>query len=153
MRSKSREPGPKGQIHPFPSANPSPVGSPCPTSPGKVSLIFRSLALTTKSVRLLPRGRGLGLSHFPVIRVESLGIQLRRNRGTSTLKSQLSNLSFGRRPEPSISTSISFRQRDSDGFSHYPYKSTLCTEPIPISQSGGQLSSGKRACCRVNCTF
>ena len=29
----------------------------------------------------------------------------------------------------------------------------LYVKPIPISQPGGQLSSGKRACCRVNRSF
>ena len=29
----------------------------------------------------------------------------------------------------------------------------LCVKPITISQPGGQLSSGKRACCRGNRMF
>ncbi|XOQ32258.1 MAG: hypothetical protein ACFWUL_06875 [Dialister sp.] len=89
-RSRSRWLGPAGRFHQFPSANPTPLGWQAngvrrepkatentvrrfpPGAPARlrwesVSLIFRSLALTTKSVRLLPRGRGLGQRQFHVL--------------------------------------------------------------------------------------
>ena len=96
----------------------------------------------------LSRGRGLLLRQLHVIWAESLGIQLRRSRCyprsqsrsrshltevsrwkrcRRDLNSQLSNLSFRRRLTTSISvsTSISLRQRDSDGCTHY-----RCKRPV-----------------------
>ena len=64
----------------FHQLTPAPWAAPARLRWESVSLIFRSLALTTKSVRLLPRGRGLGLSQFHVLGIESLGPHLRRSR-------------------------------------------------------------------------